>query len=115
EGISVRESLRRIGRTFYPMLAETLAGKVVFGVLGRDPARVFAIGNKGWDMALNFGRVRVDKVDERVVHYVFTDTPTFTDTVSIGILEGAGHFLGVEARARIDFRDAGNATLEISW
>lgn len=115
EGISIRESLRRLGQSYYPMLANTLAGKVVFGVLGRDPERVFAIGNKGWEMALNFGNVRVQRLEDRHYLYQFVDTPTFVDTTSVGILEGAAQFLGVDARVRIDFVDAGNAVLELRW
>jgi uncharacterized protein (TIGR02265 family) len=110
-----REVLRRIGQTFYPMLAATLAGRVVFGVMGRDPDRVLAIGHKGWQMALNFGEVTVEKVASHTFHYRFRDTPAFLDTATIGVLEGAGDALGVKTEVTIDLQDIANAVLEIRW
>jgi hypothetical protein len=76
---------------------------------------VLAIGHKGWQMALNFGEVTVEKVASHTFHYRFRDTPAFLDTATIGVLEGAGDALGVKTEVTIDLQDIANAVLEIRW
>ncbi len=113
--LPVRRALFELGLTFYPMLAATLAGRVVFGVLGRDTARVLSVGPKGWQMSINFGQVEAHKDSERRYIYRFRNMPAFLDTVTLGVFEGAIRMTGQRGSYRIARRDIGDMDIEITW
>ncbi len=112
---SVGEGLRRLGRFAYDTLLGARVGKVLFAALGNDFARVAAMGARGWEVSVNFGKVEYIEVGEKHVAYRFTGFPAFLETYQVGIIEGAMLATGVQGEVLIKLESLGNGVLELFW
>src|SRR5262245_17235810 len=50
-----RRALRLLGHGVYPQLVDSMIGKVVFGVLGRDIHSILRVASKAYEIASNLG------------------------------------------------------------
>lgn len=114
-GPAVGEGLRELGRQVYPSFAATLIGRMLFGTLRSDPARVIMMGPRGWKVCENFGDVRAERLAHAHVRYVFDELPIeLIETMYVGTIEGAGEVLGIELELGI--ANAGARTwVDIQW
>ena len=87
--VAEKEALRRVGRLAYPSLTSTLAGKVVFGVLGRDIHAVLKVAAKGYEMAGKPGRCTTVELQANHALLRLEDVFSFTDSYQVGVVEGA--------------------------
>lgn len=108
-------AIRQLTTRFYAAFAETVAGRVLFGVLGRDARRVIPLGPRGWKICVGMGRVEGEVVAENHVRYHFHDYFGPAEAGDIGVVEGALRFCGVKGQAEIARIDRGNFVFDIKW
>lgn len=110
------EGLRFVGHSFYPEFAESVAGKVVFGFLGRYADRVIPLGPKAWTMSATLGAITGESVGDRHYRYHFEGLPSdIVESLSVGIIEGALSFCGVEGEFLIKVLGPTKSVLDIRW
>lgn len=117
-GVPRTVALRRFHLNYYETFAETLPGRVMFGVLGRDAERVMPIGPRGWQVNLkNAGDVRGTSLGPRHVRYVFAHYPALIcECCDIGVVEGALRFFGESEReVRIRTPRIDHTEIDIRW
>lgn len=108
--------LREIGRALFVEFADSLVGQVTFGVLRSNADRVIGLGAKAWNMTGIPGRVHSQSIADRHYRYHFVEYPAeFTETIAIGVLEGA--LLSCAEVPRLSFAraDAMNSIIDIRW
>jgi uncharacterized protein (TIGR02265 family) len=88
-GLSLRGAVRRMGRIAYPAFAASMVGRVMFGILGNDIARVMKIASKGYDCSLTHARVIIVAADSHSVRVRFEHSYAFIDAYQVGVFEGA--------------------------
>jgi uncharacterized protein (TIGR02265 family) len=108
-------ALRQLGLGLYPMFADTVLGRVIFGALERDAGRVLPMGLKGWQLSINFGQIEAELLGPRHVRYHFTDMPALLDTMSLGVVEGALTACGVRGTVLYAEKDPANGSYDIRW
>jgi uncharacterized protein (TIGR02265 family) len=89
DGLPLRGAVRRMGRLAYPAFAASMVGRVMFGVLGNDIARVMKIASKGYDCSLTHARVVIVAADAHSVRARFEHSYAFIDAYQVGVFEGA--------------------------
>jgi uncharacterized protein (TIGR02265 family) len=115
--LSPAQALRRLHLPHYQLFAETLAGRVIFGVLGNDAAQVMPLGPRGWQVNLkNMGEVTAQTLGSRHVRYVFAGYPALlAEICDVGVVQGALAFLGEQGTVRIRTPRPDHAELDIAW
>jgi uncharacterized protein (TIGR02265 family) len=88
-GLSLRGAVRRMGRLAYPAFAASMVGRVMFGVLGNDIARVMKIASKGYDCSLTHAKVVIVANGAHSVRVRFEHSYAFIDAYQVGVFEGA--------------------------
>lgn len=108
--------LREVGRSMYDEFADSLAGQMTFGLLRHNADRVLGLGAKAWMMSGVPGRITNESIADRHYRYHFSDYPSdVTETLAIGVLEGALHSCGEVAKLGIVRVDAMNSVVDIRW
>lgn len=108
--------LRHIGRTLYVAFADSVAGRVTFGLLRNNADRVISLGTKAWNMIGAPGEVLAESIDDCHYRYHFTDYPAeIAETLGIGVIEGALAECGEVPRLRYARADPMNAVIDIRW
>jgi uncharacterized protein (TIGR02265 family) len=108
--------LRKIGRTLYSEFADSLAGRVTFGLLRNNADRVISLGAKAWNISGAPGEVVGESIGDCHYRYHFNDYPAeITETLAVGVLEGA--LVECDEIPRILFGQADpmHAVLDIRW
>ena len=110
-------ALRRFHHSFYEEFADTLAGRVMFGVLGTDAERILPIGARGWQVNVKLGSVTAQTLGPKHVRYVFAKYPALIcECCDVGVIEGAMRFLGEpQARVRIHTPTLDHTEVDIAW
>lgn len=108
--------LREIGCALFVEYADSLVGQVTFGVLRTNADRVIGLGAKAWNLTGIPGRVHAESVGDRHYRYHFVDYPAeFTETIAIGVLEGALRSCGEIPRLSFARADLMNSVIDIRW
>jgi uncharacterized protein (TIGR02265 family) len=108
--------LREIGRSLYGEFADSLAGRMTFGVLRNNADRVIGLGAKAWTMSGIPGRIYSESLEDCHYRYHFTDYPAdFAETLAVGVVEGALHSCGEVARLTFARADMMNSIIDIRW
>jgi uncharacterized protein (TIGR02265 family) len=97
--LPVREAMRRIGRRAYDDICNTAAGRVVFGVLGRDIRNVIKLTTRAFDFS---GRPLTGKVLELGDNHSLVrieNAPIFIDGFHVGAFEGVLNSCGITTGA----------------
>jgi uncharacterized protein (TIGR02265 family) len=113
--VPLREAITRVGESFYEVLADSLAGRVIFGVLGRDAERIFGVAAHGWKLSLNFGEVESAKHSPSHFRITFENCPALLDTSNYGVIRGALRFCGVKGRVLLAQENAGTGAYDVTW
>nr|WP_255216687.1 DUF2378 family protein [Pseudenhygromyxa sp. WMMC2535] len=112
----VSEGLREVGRSFYPEFASSVAGKVVFGLLGAYADRVIPLGPKAWNMSANLGNVSGESMGDRYYRYHYEGFPSLVvESMSLGVIEGALAFCQARGDYQIAVIDEMNCVVDIRW
>ncbi len=92
--LSVREALRRIGRLSYGTFAESLIGRVVFGIAGRDMGRILKLASKGASIASTHGKIEVVDLQANTAMLRVSDVYVFAECFNTGIAESVFEVCG---------------------
>lgn len=82
-----RRGLREAGQMAFPAALETVAGRVVFGALGKDPTSIFKVANKAYEM-VGTGTARTVSVGKKHAHVELRDLYAFPESYHVGVVEG---------------------------
>ncbi|MFO0554676.1 MAG: DUF2378 family protein [Polyangiaceae bacterium] len=83
-----REGLRRVGWSAYEDLTNSLAGRVLFGVLGRDIVAITKLASKAYAIAGSPQRATVVELADKQAIVRLEDIHLFIDSYQIGVMEG---------------------------
>jgi uncharacterized protein (TIGR02265 family) len=108
--------LRKIGRTMYSEFADSLPGRLMFGLLRNNADRVIGLGPKAWNMAGAPGEIIGESIADCHYRYHFNDYPAeITETLAVGVLEGALIECDEVPRILFGCADPMHAVLDIRW
>jgi uncharacterized protein (TIGR02265 family) len=114
-GVPTREGMRRLGRLAYPAFAESMVGRVVFGVLGHDVERVLAVGPKGIELSLSRGRAIATRVGHEHFRFEMQDIFGYLDSYWVGVLEGPIIGAGKLPHIRIHLETPSDGVMDVRW
>jgi uncharacterized protein (TIGR02265 family) len=114
-GVPSREGMRRLGWMAFPTFMDSMVGRVLFGVLGRDLDRMFEVGPKAFALSLTRGRAKCTRLAHGHWRYEMTDFFDYLDVYYIGVLEGPIRHLGHTPDVRLHLRSPTEATMDIRW
>ena len=112
---AVRQGLRRIGQMAFPRAWETLPGRVVFGVLGRDVEAIFKVASKGYEMVGANARITVPEVSQHHAHVVLHEVYAFPDAYHVGVCEGAALACGKKPEVLLKVHSPTSVELWCQW
>lgn len=114
--LSLGQGVRELGKGFYEAFAGSMAGRVMFGLLGRDAERIMPLGYRGWQVCLNFGDIQSEKLGDRHVRYHFKHFPGMVETLDVGVVQGALDFCGERSdQVQIADADGRHWMIDIRW
>lgn len=112
---SLREGLRRLGWLAYPILIDSMIGKIIFGVLGDDIAKVFKVSAKGYAVSINRGRAVVLDSGPDFARIHLTEMYNFPDCYQLGVFEGALRYYGREGEIVVRTMSDIEVELFVRW
>jgi len=113
--VSAREALRRLGWQAYPTFANTMVGKVVFGVLGKDVERIFMAAPRAYELSIKPGHAEVHRLAPAHFRVFLSDIYNFVDSYQIGVVEGALRHLELSPEVQILSISPTEALLDVRW
>jgi uncharacterized protein (TIGR02265 family) len=99
--VSLREGLRRLGWTAYPTLLDSVIGRIIFGVLGRDLPAIFRTTAKGYKVSLNIGSADVIEVGDNHAVIRLREMYNFADAYQVGVFEGVFRYYDRPGEVRL--------------
>ena len=83
-----RDAIHRLGWLSYQTFADSMIGRAVFGIAGRDVGRILKLASRGASIASSVGKIEVASLsDDSVMLYVF-EIYVFAECFNVGITEG---------------------------
>ena len=114
-GVPLSEALRRLGRTAFPSLQATMAGRIVLYALGDRLEDAFRNAPKAYKLVLPHAEVTVD-VGEKAGTIELRGVYNFVTTYHYGVFEGTIAAYGFHPRIAIrPSRRWCDATFDVSW
>ena len=110
-----REGMRRLGHVAYPTLAQSMLGRVVFGLVGNDPKNLVALVSKGYMLSNSSGSAETLEVTESDAILRLQGIYSFIDAWHVGIIEGAFAAIGRDCTVRIKLRSPTSADFLVAW
>lgn len=86
--VSLREGLRRVGWTAYPILRESLIGKVIFGAFGDSVGGIVKLASKAYRSSLTMGHAETLEQGEGHAIVRLSQMYNFADSYQVGVFEG---------------------------
>lgn len=112
---TLRGAIRAVGGLAYPAFADTMIGRMLFGVLGGDVQRMMGTAGKAYDYSVNPGRAtRVEKT-ERSALMALENIWIFPDCYQLGVFEGGVRAVGREPDVRYRVHAPGRVDLLVRW
>jgi uncharacterized protein (TIGR02265 family) len=108
-------ALRRVGLSAYPTFAESMVGRVVFGVLGKDLARIMRVAQKGFEHSLSSARVELLSADDHSARLYLAGVYGFFDTYTVGVFEGAIRVCEREGDVHVRLIGHGEGEIFVRW
>jgi uncharacterized protein (TIGR02265 family) len=110
----LRDALRELGRSAYPVLVQTMVGKVVLSTAADMPSALHAAA-KAYVVALPTCRVEVVELSERRAVMSLRNIYYFLDSHHIGVFEGLARSFRVRLSTRVRMRSKFDGDFEFSW
>ncbi len=110
-----REGLRRLAGLAYQAFVETHIGKILLGVMGRDPVRVLKLASKAMSHSASIGSTETEVLDDRTVIIRGKEIYLFPDCFSVGVLEGLLRAMSLDGRVAIRMTNPTSPELWIHW
>jgi uncharacterized protein (TIGR02265 family) len=112
---SMREGLRRVGHMAYPDLVDSLIGRVIFGVLGRDVRSISKLVSKAYEIAGKPGRATLLELHDDATVVRLEDIHTYIDTLQVGAFEGVLQACALDGEVRIKRLSPSSAEFWTCW
>lgn len=109
------EAMFQVAKQVYPNFADTMVGKAIFAIAGREFVRVAQLAPRAYDASLDGGRVEVRTAEPGYVHVHMADLRPFPELFQPGVWAGAMQVCGVEGELFVKKHDDANVELEILW
>lgn len=112
---SLRNGMRQVGRMAFPSALETMAGRVVLGVLGRQPHAIFKAAGKALELV--GARAQADVVESSSTHtwLHYFDLYAFAECYQVGVVEGVCLACGCEPDVMIKKHSPTEVELLVRW
>lgn len=114
--LPLRAALRQTGRSMFPALFDSLAGRAVFGAFRNRIDEAFPYAPRALMMSMTGVEAEVlEKAHGEAVMSIRND-PVFLDAHVVGIVEGALEFMGARRqRVQIQSRGVLDAVFHCAW
>lgn len=112
--LSLRESLRKLGRGAPQVLLQSVVGRVVFGSVD-GPLEVLRAMATSYMVHMQPGKVEVLPIDATTAVVQASEIHNFLDSHNIGVFEGALRHAGVKGDVRIHAYDRATADMRCTW
>lgn len=113
--LSLAEGLRRMGQPVFGMFAGSMIGKVIFGVVGRDPKRHLELAAKGYRHAASMGTGKAASIHSGGGTLSLRDVPNFPSTFHVGVVEGTLRDLGFDCDIEVDEWNLFDVDIRVTW
>lgn len=113
--LALREGLRRIGWETMPTLLESIVGRVVFAVAGRDLMQVINLAPRAYQLSISPGWVAVPVCSERQAVVEFRGIWNFPECYQVGVMEGVCRTYGRTGVSRVRVLSEQDVDLLIRW
>lgn len=113
--VGTREALRRVGHHVFEEFCETMIGRAIFSVAGRNMDRIIALAPKAYDVSYAPTIVQTHMVGPSAARVSMTPMFVFPDTFHVGVWEGAGRFCGVTTVVRVQKSRADFVEYDVRW
>jgi uncharacterized protein (TIGR02265 family) len=113
--VSQREALRLLGQSAYPVFAQTLIGKVMFGVLGNDIGSIMRIAPRGYASILSHGHADLVESGPKFVRVKLVNVHTFLSSYQVGVFEGALLACEVKGTVKVRYDNPTNGEFLVEW
>jgi len=114
-GVPTKEALRRLGQLAYPTFADTMIGKVMYGVLGKDIAAIMKVAPRGYEAVLSHGRAELVQSGPKMACVRLTDVATFLDCYQVGVFEGAFKSCNVAGTVKVKLESPVTGEFLLEW
>ena len=91
-----REGLRSLGQSAYPTLAESMVGRVIFSVAGRNWEAALPLTERAYSVSVSPGKAKLVSLSESEATLEMRDIWNYADSYQVGVMEGAMVAYGVE-------------------
>lgn len=113
--LPLRGAIRRAGRFAYPTFADSIIGRVTFGVLGKDLRSILRIAGKGYTHSLDPGAAEIRELGTNHAWLILHDVFSYIDTYHVGVFEGVLQVCEREGEVFCRRHSYGEAELFITW
>ena len=113
--LPAREGLRRTGWEAFPALMESIAGRVLFAVAGRDLLTALKVTPKAYEHTIRPGTVMMHRCSSRSAVLQLRDVWTFADCYHVGAVEGGARVFEPAARVEAYVRSPRDVHLLVRW
>jgi uncharacterized protein (TIGR02265 family) len=110
----IRIGLRDLGRSAFPVLLQTMVGRVVLSTAADMPSALQA-GAKAYVVALPTCRVEILELSEKRAVISLKNIYYFLDSHHVGVFEGLAKSIGLRVTTRIRLRGKFDGDFELTW
>lgn len=114
-GTPFREAMRRFGQDVFPMLAQTMIGKTIFGIALRDWPRTLDLASRGYPVSIRPGSARLLELEDRRAIIALREVWSYPDCYQVGIFEGAMAVFRLHGTIRVRRFSLCDMDLLIEW
>ncbi|MGE0320714.1 MAG: DUF2378 family protein [Polyangiaceae bacterium] len=112
---SLREGLRRLGHCVFPMFLDQMIGRVLFGVVGRDPQQLLRLAAKGYAIAASHGTGKALEVNGTSGILRLENVCNFPTAFHVGVVEGTLKHLDLRREVEIEEHSLFDVDIRASW
>lgn len=110
-----RDSLRRLGKLVCPTFAESIGGKVMMGVVGRNLELGLSVLARGYHLSLRPGRAIVVKQSPGHWRVELREIWNFGDTYQVGVVQGLMDWCRVRGEINPEVISPCDTDLDVRW
>lgn len=112
---TMREGIRRLGRSAFTSFADTRIGRMMYGMFGSTPAPALRMAEKGYGVTITRGRAEVLDHSENHVTLAIREMYTFVDAYHVGLIEGVVAHYGCIGRVSLRKHSDTDADIRAEW
>lgn len=111
----IRNALRKLGWIAYASFAESMVGRMVFGVLDNNPAAIVRVAGKGYKYSMSRGRAETIESSDSHAIIRIVDVWNFSDCYQVGVIEGGLNHMGYECEMKLYTESPTDVYVRFEW